>query len=222
MFSITLSQKFAIICLATQMLHLATSSSLNLVAPSLSPSLNLTKPNCHGSIWCPKFNFASNRINLYLQNWIKYTMSDSDIYFPGVQIACATVTILLPPLGTNSYCAYTAGHTAGEDNIPAAGINGSVIKGKMDELRIHGCFACGSVMMADSDGSSIEDEAFKIDYVPRNRVKCGMPGDVVCPPSVPSEDRTGLEQGERPVLSTFNVTFDDGAVTLQALNIQNA
>lgn len=142
-------------------------------------------------------------------------MSDSDIYGPGVQISCATVSILLPPLGTNAYCAYTAG-----ENVPAAGINGSTIKQKIEQLRLDGCFACGSVGIADS-GDPVEEGVLKIDYVPKNKVKCGKVGEVVCPPTVPSMHREGLELGPRPVFSTFNATFEDGAITLQASNAQN-
>ena len=215
MFSTTRSQTFAILLLATQILQAAASSPLNIVAQSYVHNLTSATPNCRGSIWCPKFNFASNRINIYLQDWIRYTMSDSDIYGPGVQIACATVSILLPPLGTNAYCAYTAG-----EKVPVAGINGSMIKQKIEQLRLNGCFACGNVGIADS-GDPVEKGVFKIDYVPNNKVKCGKVGDVVCPPTVPSVDRGGLELGPRPVFSTFNATFEDGAITLQAFNTQD-
>lgn len=211
----TRSQTCAIIFLAAQISQAAASAPLNLVVQSDVHNLNSTQPNCRGSIWCPKFNFASNRINIYLQDWIRYTMSDFDIYGPGVQIACATVTILFPPLGTNAYCAYTAG-----ENLPEAGINGSTIKQKMNQLQLDGCFACGSVGLADS-GDPVEEGVFKIDYVPRNKVKCGTVGEVVCPPTVPSVDREWLGLGPRPVFSTFNATFEDGAITLQALNAQN-
>ena len=215
MFIATRSQTPTIIFLATQILQAAASVPLNLIAQSHVYNLTSTEPNCHGSIWCPKFNFASNRINIYLQDWIKYTMSDSDIYGPGVQIACATVTILLPPLGTNAYCAYTAG-----ENVPEAGINGSTIKQKMKQLQLDGCFACGSVGIADS-GDPVEEGVFKIDYEPRNKVKCGKVGEVVCPPTVPSVHREPLGIGPRPLFSTFNATFEDGAITLQALNAQD-
>ena len=141
-------------------------------------------------------------------------MSDADIYGPGAQIACATVTILWPPLGTNAYCAYTR-----EAHVPAAGINGSVIKRRMEDLRSQGCFACGYVPIAES-GIPSDEGMFVVDYVPKNGVRCGRPGYVVCPPTKPGEDREGLEEGERPALKEFNATLDDGAVTLQALNVQ--
>ena len=141
-------------------------------------------------------------------------MSDADVYGPGAQIACATVTIFLPPLGTSAYCAYTR-----EAHVPATGINGSVIKQRMEDLRSHGCFACGYVPIAES-GVASDEGIFVVDYVPRSRVRCGRAGDVVCPPTKPGEDREGLEMGERPALREFNATFDDGVVTLQALNVQ--
>ena len=141
-------------------------------------------------------------------------MSDADVYGPGVQIACATVTILLPPLGTNAYCAYTRGA-----HVSPAGINGSVIKQRMEDLQSQGCFACGYVPIAES-GIRRDEGMFVIDYVPKNQVRCGMPGDVVCPPTKPSVDREGLEEGERPALREFNATFGNGTVTLQALNVQ--
>ena len=214
MLSATFSQLSAAILLGTQILHAAASYPLNLVAQRPSPNLNATEAKCEGSFWCPTHDFASNRINIYLQNWIKYTMHDSDVYGPGVQIACATVTILLPPLGTNAYCAYTKGI-----HVPEAGINGSLIKRRMEDLRTRGCFACGKTAVADN-GNLNDEGVFVIDYVPKSKVRCGRPGDVVCPPTVPSLDHAGLEEGPRPELSTFNATFDDGAVTLQALNVQ--
>ena len=206
----TLSQVCAVILLATQLSHALTSSSpLNLIT---RPSVPAT---CRGSFWCPKFNTPSNRINLYLENWIRYGISDADVYGPGAQIACATVTILLPPLGTNAYCAYTR-----DAFVPPAGINGSVIKQRMEDLRSQGCFACGYVPIAES-GVTSDGGMFIIDYVPKNQVRCGRPGDVVCPPTKPAEDREGLEEDERPALREFNATFDDGTVTLQALNVQD-
>ena len=104
--------------------------------------------------------------------------------------------------------------------MPAAGIDGSTIKQKMKQLQMDGCFACGSVGLAYS-GDPVEEGVFKIDYVPKNKVRCGKVGEVVCPPTVPSVHRGGLELGARPVFSTFNATLDNGAITLQALNAQN-
>ena len=208
---------FAVILLATQITHAGASSPLNLVEQPQKQDLNITEASCHGSFWSPRFNVAANRINVYLQSWIKYSMSDSDVYGPGAQIACASVTPRIGPipLGTNAYCAFTKG-----ENVPAAGINGSLIKEKMNELRAYGCFACGSVAIAES-GDPVEEGLFKIDYVSSSKVRCGVPGQVVCPPTVPGTDRAGLGQGPKPVLSTFNATLDDGAVTLEALDIQD-
>ena len=90
----------------------------------------------------------------------------------------------------------------------------------MEDLRSQGCFACGYVPIAES-GVTSDGGMFIIDYVPKNQVRCGRPGDVVCPPTKPAEDREGLEEDERPALREFNATFDDGAVTLQALNVQD-
>ncbi|KAL9068292.1 MAG: hypothetical protein Q9161_006318 [Pseudevernia consocians] len=219
MLSTTLYQMAATILLVAHILHAGASSSLKLVGQPYVQDLNITETSCRGSFWCPKFNLAVNRINLYLQDWISYTMSDFDIYGPGVQIACASVNPRFPPfppLGTTGYCAYTAG-----EHLPAAGINGSLIKQKIEELRIYGCFACGSVAISDS-GDPVSEGLFKIDWVPFGKVKCGIPGQVVCPPTVPSTDRVGLEQGPRPVLSTFNATYEDGATTLQVLNSQGS
>lgn len=216
MLGTTLSQVAASIFLATQILHGAASSSLGLVGQPHIGTLNVTETSCRGSLWCPKFNIGYNRINIYFQDWINYTMSDSDIYGPGVQIACDTVTIAFPPLGTFAFCASTAG-----GNVPAAGINGSLIKQKMEELRTYGCFACGSVAIAES-GDPVEKGVFKIDFVSGNKVKCGREGQVVCPPTVPSVHREGLEQGPRPELGTFTATIDDGAITLEALNVQDS
>ena len=106
--------------------------------------------------------------------------------------------------------------------MPAAGINGSVIKRRMEDLRTHGCFACGVIPIAEeeSGGEPFGDEGeFVINYVPKRKVSCGRPGDVVCPPTVPSPDRAGLEEGPRPALMTFNATVDGDTVTLQALTV---
>ena len=218
MLSTTFYHNFATFLLATQITHAGASSSLNLVGQPQIQDLDITEASCHGSFWCPRFNVAANRINVYLQNWIKYSMSDSDVYGPGVQIACASVTPRYGPipLGTTAYCAFTAG-----ENVPAAGINGSLIKLKMNELLAYGCFACGSVAIADS-GDPAEEGLFKIDNVPPVKIRCGVPGQVVCPPTVPGTDRAGLEQGPKPVLSTFNATLVNGAVTLEALDIQDS
>ena len=89
----------------------------------------------------------------------------------------------------------------------------------MEDLRSQGCFACGYVPIAES-GVPSDEGMFVVDYVPKNRVRCGGWGDVVCPPTKPGEDREGLEVGERPALREFNATFDDGVVRLQALNVQ--
>lgn len=138
-------------------------------------------------------------------------MSDADVYGPGVQIACATVTILFPPLGTNAYCAFTRG--------TESGINGSVIKRRMEDLRSQGCFACGYVSVEEESG---DEGVLVVDYVSGKRVRCGREGDVVCPPTVPGggEGSGGEGDGERPALRVFNATVDDGAVMLQALNVQ--
>ena len=209
MLSASLPRSFVILLIAAHTIHAAATSLSLFQIDAHSP--NIAATTCKGSFWCPKYDFASNRINVYLQDWIKYTMSDSDIYSPGAQIACATVTILLPPLGTNAYCAYTKG-------ITTAGINGSVIKQKMEQLRVHGCFACGDTAIADS-GDASQKGVFVIDYIPKHNVKCGRPGEVVCPPTVPGADRVGNDEGARTAFTTFTATLDDGAITLQEGNV---
>ncbi len=218
MLSTILYQNFATILLATQITYAGASSSLHLIGQPQAQDPNFTETSCHGGFWCPRFNVAANRINVYLQGWIKYSMSDSDVYGPGIQIACASITPRIGPipLGTTAYCAFTAG-----ENVPAAGINGSLIKQKMNELLAYGCFACGSVAIADS-GDPAEEGLFKIDHVSSGKVRCGVPGQVVCPPTVPDTDRAGLEQGPKPVLSMFNATLDHGVVTLEALEVQDS
>ena len=213
MFTISHLQKAAIILLAAQSTPVPASPSLNIV--SNSPVFNmthLTKLKCGGSFWCPRIKNPHNYINNYLQDWMIYSIADDDIYDLGVQIACATVTIWFPPLGTNAYCAYTTASTAGNEGSRPAGINGTMIKQKMEELRTGGCFACGKVPW--------EEEIFKVDYVTKTQIRCGRPGEVICPPSVPSAHRESLEQGPRPVLSTFNATLSDDGVSLQMLNTQ--
>ena len=192
MLNATLSRILAILLLATLIIDATAASSLNLVAVSHLLHPNLTQTTCTGSPWCPSYKLPAHRINTYLQDWIQYSMSDSDIYGPGVLIACATVTIHFSPFGPKAYCAYTGGM-----NVPVAGLRGSLIKQKIEELRKHGCFACGYTAIAPS-GNPIEQGIFGIDYIPEDRVKCGRPGQVVCPPTIPSSDRPGLERGPRP------------------------
>lgn len=85
----------------------------------------------------------------------------------------------------------------------------------MEQLRTAGCFACGSVAVAES-GDVSEMGVFVIDYVPRRKVRCGREGEVVCPPTVPG---VGDVEGPRPEFRTFNGTLDEGGITLQALNV---
>ena len=216
MLNVTLPRLFAILLLATWAIDATASSSLNLVAVSHLLHPNLTETTCVGSPWCPLYNLPTNHINTYLQDWIQYSMADSDIYGPGVQIACAALTIPFFPFGPMAYCAYTGG-----TNLPVAGFRGSLIKQKIEELRKHGCFACGYTAIAPS-GNSSEQGVFGIDYFPEDRVRCGRPGVVVCPPTTPGSDRPGLKKGPRPALISFNATVDDGAISLQALRLQES
>ena len=215
MFTFSHLQKAAIILLAAQSTPAPASPSLNIVPNSFAVNMtHLTKVKCGGSFWCPRINNPHNYINNYLQDWITYSIADDDIYDPGVQIACATVTIWFPPLGTNAYCAYTTASTTSDEGTPPAGINGSMIKQKMEDLRIGGCYACGKAPW--------EEEIFKIDYVAKSHIRCGRPGEVICPPTVPSAHRESLEQGPMPVLTTFNATMSDDGVSLQMLPIQES
>ncbi|KAM0800870.1 hypothetical protein BDR22DRAFT_821063 [Usnea florida] len=222
MFTISYLQKAAIILLVAQSTPVPAappvninlnSTAVNLINPNFAVSgkAHVTKATCGGSFWCPRINNRHNYINNYLQDWMRYSIADDDIYDPGVQIACATVTIWLPPLGTNAYCASTTASIAGEGGSSPAGINGTIIKQKMEELRTGGCFACGKVPW--------EGRIFKVDYVARGAVRCGRPGEVICPPTVPGTHRQSLKRGPRPVLRTFNVTKSDKGVSLQMLNI---
>ena len=210
MFTISNLQRGAIILLAAQSIPVMASPSLRIVPNSTVT--DLTEVNCGGSFWCPRIDTRYNYINNYLQDWMRYSIADDDIYYLGVQIACATVTIWFPPLGTNAYCAYTRAFTAG--NQGPAGINGTMIKQKMEELRIGGCFACGK--------APCEGGIFEIDYVAKTKIRCGRPGQVICSPSVPGVHREGLEQAPRPVLSTFIATLFDDEVSLRMPNIQDS
>ena len=102
-----------------------------------------------------------------------------------------------------------------------AGFRGSLIKQKIEELRRHGCFACGYTAIAPS-GDPSDQGVFGIDYFSEDRVHCGRPGEVVCPPTIPSSDRPGLERGPRPALINFNATVDDGTISLQTLHLQES
>ena len=90
------------------------------------------------------------------------------------------------------------------------GMNGALIKQRKEQLRTAGCFACGSVAVAES-GDVSEKGVFVIDYVLRRKVRCGKEGEVVCPPTVPGVgDVEGKGEGPRPEFRTFNGTFDEG------------
>ena len=75
-------------------------------------------------------------------------------------------------------------------------------------------------MAVAESGDVSEKGVFVIDYVPRRKVRCGREGEVVCPPTVPGVEGKG--EGPRPEFRTFNGTFDEEGITLQALNVLEA
>lgn len=159
------------------------------LSPSPSPSNNFSGPvyisnelgiNCRGSFWCPWLNTASNQINLYLQAWLDSSLPDGDIYAPGAHIACAKLFYNAEA----AYCVFTRG-----PNVSLPGINGSMVKTKMGQLKNHGCFACGSVPLKDNNRPGEMGELV-VDYVAKGTCS-PTPGMVVCEPSVPSGNGTG-------------------------------
>ena len=101
--------------------------------------------NCRGNLWCPWSSKSSNRILPYLLGWIAISVNDEDVYETRAHIACVD---LYAPSGVTgaSFCLFTQG-----PNVPQPRINGSEMKRKLRQLSDHGCFACGSVPLAEDN-----------------------------------------------------------------------
>ena len=171
--------------------------------------------NCRGNVWCPWISRPSNRILTYLLDWIDSSVNDEDIYYNRVHIACVD---LYAPTGVDgaAFCLFTQGRT-----VPPTGINGSEIKRKLTQLSEHGCFACGSVPLAeDNDPNAMG--ILTLNYVLERDCKpASDQKSPICKPSISAP--TGAPKPYDSTLSlpasqVFNLTDMDspaGAATAQ-------
>ena len=164
-----------IVCSLCPTIHTLESDS-NL-STSLHRSLGI---NCRGSVLCPTF-LETDPLD-YIGTLIKITngsaaycrpdffcgpLNDTDVYLPGDHIVCL-------PLGRSflgGICAFSQGKT-----VPATGVVGALIKGKLQELSGHGCHVCGSVPLSD-DNDPYSRGILTVNYV----------GGVVCKGLCPSK-----------------------------------
>lgn len=161
---------------------IATVESLSLNSTSLDGPLGI---NCRGSLLCPAYleAFPPDYIGtfVYIVNGsARYCppsfscgpLNDTEIYLPNDQIVCL-------PLGRSflgGICAFTRGK-----NVPATGVDGALIKRKLQELSSHGCRVCGSVPLS-GDNDSGREGILTVNYI----------GGVVCRGLCPSRHYTTL------------------------------
>ncbi len=193
---------------------MAAVTSLNETSTSVPESSSLGI-NCRGSLWCPWISRPSNHILQYLQDRISADMNDKDIYLNRQQIACTTLYDGGRGGGA-PFCVFTQGR-----NVPPQGINGSEIKRKLSELRDHGCFACGSVPLGDSNDPSTLG-ILTLNYVPAVQHRCWTvfrQQSPICPPSNsgPAVVPTSYPPGTPPAFQSFNLTAVDPAGQLAGL-----
>jgi len=189
---------------------------LNLTHTSVPDSFSLGI-NCRGNFWCPWLSRPSNHILQYLLESISTDMNDKDIYHHGQHIACATLYDSGREDGA-AFCVFAQGH-----NVPPPGINGSEIKRKLSELRDHGCFACGSVPLGDTnDPNSLG--ILTLNYVVSIQRQCSKMfrhQSPICPPFIPAPAGSSNSQplGTPPAFQLFNLTAMDSATQLAALQM---
>lgn len=196
------SRAFFALCLLIAPNALAASISVNSTA---SDGFELGI-NCRGNFWCPWISADANHIILYFLYWMKTSMNDADIYAHGVHIACASL------YGSAAFCAYTQGH-----NVPPSGINGSGIKRKLTQLSDHGCFACGSVPIAD-DNNPKELGILTINYVLKPAcLPSSSDLTPICPPTIPAHNKTSTPRlpGTPQAFEFFNLTAMESQAGLQ-------
>ena len=142
--------------------------------------------NCRGSLYClgQDQNNVTGRI-LGLTNKIL----PSDIYGLGAHIACLGAT---DPLrgNTGAFCLFMQGNNAHGIYNPVTGarvigIDGKLIKLKIEELYGHGCRACGSVPISD-DNDPNEEGILTLNYVSDN---AGCHGFTACAPTIAASDK---------------------------------
>lgn len=183
-------------------------------ALSPSPKIFSLGINCRGSFWCPWFREPSNGILRYLLDWMKAEMHDEDVYFNSAHIACASLYAERDVKGA-AFCVYTQGH-----NVPRSGINGSEIKRKLTQLSEHGCFACGSVPLAeDNDPNALG--ILTLNYVLEEKCKPFSDRKTpICKPSIPAAAGSQDSQpftATSPNFHVFNLTDVDAAAPIAAI-----
>ena len=122
---------------------------------------------------------------------------DEDVYFHSAHIACASLYAPRHVQGA-AFCVFTQGH-----NIPQ--INGSVIKRKLTQLRDHGCFACGSVPIADDNDPNTQG-LLTLNYVlNKNCQQISNEPSPICKPSIPDPARLSNPQPPTATLPAFQL-----------------
>lgn len=159
------------LCLSVLLLLSPVSSTLqidsNLDPPlGFGPALGI---NCRGSAFCPQ---PTSWITDYIGTLIRITdgsldfcplnfdygpLSDTQVYLPGQHIACIPIIGPGPLLG--GICAFAQGK-----NVPSTGLTGAFIKGKLRELRVHGCLVCGSVPLGGNNDPNTQG-ILSVNYV---------------------------------------------------------
>lgn len=143
--------------------------------------------NCRGSILCPAYleafppdyigtfiRIATGSATDCLPDFSCGPLNDTDLYLPNDHIMCL-------PLGRSflgGICAFTQGR-----KVPTTGVDGVLIKRKLQELRGHGCRVCGSVPLSgDNDPGS--QGILTVNYI----------GGVACKGLCPSKHYTTSSQ----------------------------
>ncbi|KAL9135413.1 MAG: hypothetical protein Q9175_003402 [Cornicularia normoerica] len=144
--------------------------------------------NCRGSFLCPTFieAFPPDYIGTFIRIvngsapycppgfWCG-PLNDTDIYLPNDHIVCL-------PLGQSflgGICAFTQG-----SNVPATGLNGALIKQRLQELSDHGCLVCGSVPLS-GDNDPDRQGMLTVNYIGgvlrnENRLGCQREKMFIC------------------------------------------
>lgn len=143
--------------------------------------------NCRGSSLCPSYleAFPPDYIGLLIKitngsaaycpsDFSCGPLNDTEIYLPNDHIVCL-------PLGQSflgGICAFTQG-----SKVPATGVNGALLKRKLQELQQHGCLVCGSVPLS-GDNDPDREGILTVNYI----------GGVACKGLCPSRHIQGFLQ----------------------------
>ena len=113
---------------------------------SLSVNVNALGINCQGSILCG----YKNKGEMVLDTFYDAMTSGSQSFIPGGPLEDERVYYNGQPQDVACWedlkvCLFLQG------NIPSTGMNGSTIKLRLNELRLHGCRICGSVPISGNN-----------------------------------------------------------------------